>query len=240
MLRLFIHQFTRSTLLSSSSFISTNTIRPIIIPCYNITAAAIAVSIHHSKGIYNSLQLRPMITVTQTSSHASDVVPSKNTTSTINSKSIVQKQQTSSSVSPQQQTLHVTESAIQQIKYLASIKRPNQPESVFLRVYVDSGGCSGFQYKFEMDYFDGFHNNNNIDSNQDIIIQSTSTSEGGGQVRVIIDSTSLEMIQGSTLDYTREMIKSSFVIVNNPQSEQACGCGSSFAIKAFKSNPALD
>lgn len=58
--------------------------------------------------------------------------------------------------------------------------------------------------------------------------------------QVVVDSGSFELIKGSTVDYTQEMIRSSFAVVNNPQSESACGCGSSFAVKNFSSNPALD
>jgi iron-sulfur cluster assembly accessory protein len=56
----------------------------------------------------------------------------------------------------------------------------------------------------------------------------------------VVDSSSYELIKGSTVDYAQEMIRSSFAVVNNPQSESACGCGSSFAVKNFSSNPALD
>jgi iron-sulfur cluster assembly accessory protein len=58
--------------------------------------------------------------------------------------------------------------------------------------------------------------------------------------KVVIDSSSFDFIKGSTVDYVQEMVRSSFAVLNNPQSESACGCGSSFAVKNFASNPALD
>ena len=57
---------------------------------------------------------------------------------------------------------------------------------------------------------------------------------------VVVDSTSLDLIKGATIDYQEEMIRSAFAVVNNPNSESACGCGSSFAAKAFSINPAVD
>ena len=58
--------------------------------------------------------------------------------------------------------------------------------------------------------------------------------------KVVVDEGSFELIRGATVDFVQEMIRSSFAVVNNPQSESACGCGSSFAVKNFASNPALD
>jgi iron-sulfur cluster assembly accessory protein len=57
---------------------------------------------------------------------------------------------------------------------------------------------------------------------------------------VVIDDVSFDLLKGSTIDYAEDMMKSSFAVINNPQSEKACGCGSSFALKNFQANPALD
>lgn len=58
--------------------------------------------------------------------------------------------------------------------------------------------------------------------------------------KVVIDATSFELVKGATVDYEQDMMRSAFAIVNNPQSESACGCGSSFAVKNFSANPAID
>lgn len=63
---------------------------------------------------------------------------------------------------------------------------------------------------------------------------------GKDEAKVVVDSASFDLVKGSTVDYVQEMIRSSFAVVNNPQSESACGCGSSFAIKNFSANPAKD
>ena len=134
----------------------------------------------------------------------------------------------------------ITKSCAARIRQLAST-RPN-PDAVYLRLYVDAGGCSGFQYKFLLlseDNTDGTSNNDDeeedgtIDPEEDIVF----VKDG---MRVVVDATSLDLLRGSTIDYVQEMIRSSFAVVGNPQSESACGCGSSFAVKNFESNPALD
>ena len=58
--------------------------------------------------------------------------------------------------------------------------------------------------------------------------------------KVVIDSVSFDLVKGATIDFKEELIRSAFVVENNPQSESACGCGSSFAAKNFAANPARD
>ena len=135
----------------------------------------------------------------------------------------------------------ITASAVRQIHQLALLKRPHDPSQAYLRVYVDAGGCSGFQYKFEIGYLDSEEEDDLIDPEEDIVIAASLNEEDEDiAVCVVIDETSLEYLKGSKVDFVRELIKSSFAIVENPQSESACGCGSSFAVKNFESNPALD
>lgn len=85
-------------------------------------------------------------------------------------------------------------------------------ESLALRVAVRPGGCSGFSYEM---YFD-----NDIKSDD-------STTEFG-EVKVVVDPTSLPLLVGAELDYKGGLEKSGFEI-NNPNASKTCGCGSSFS-----------
>ncbi len=82
-----------------------------------------------------------------------------------------------------------------------------------LRVAVLAGGCSGFQYKFELD---------EAPQPDDLVIER-------GPARVFVDSASLDLLAGSELDYTDELMGSHFA-VRNPNATSACGCGTSFAV----------
>ena len=83
----------------------------------------------------------------------------------------------------------------------------------FFRITVLGGGCAGFQYKFDFE---------NEKKDTDNIISTH-------KVKILIDDTSLNLIQGSKIDYVTELIGSSFKIIN-PQASSSCGCGTSFSI----------
>ncbi|KAH8414153.1 hypothetical protein KR222_009586, partial [Zaprionus bogoriensis] len=85
----------------------------------------------------------------------------------------------------------------------------------FLRVTVEGGGCSGFQYKFDLD----------TKLNEDDL------QFGEGQAKVVIDNISLDYCTGATVDYHSELIRAGFRMIANPLAEQGCSCGSSFSIK---------
>ncbi len=96
-------------------------------------------------------------------------------------------------------------------KHIASVLEKDSAK--YFRITVLGGGCAGFQYKFD------FENSKN---DEDILIHNE-------KIDVVIDETSLELIQNSKIDYVQELIGSSFKITN-PQATSSCGCGTSFSI----------
>jgi iron-sulfur cluster assembly accessory protein len=111
------------------------------------------------------------------------------------------------------------------LQRIRALQKNSANEKLKLRILVEGGGCSGFQYKFSMD--------ENIPDIDDIVVEKDG-------VHVVIDSSSFDLVKGSTIDFKQELIRSAFAVLANPQSESACGCGSSFAVKNFTSNPAVD
>jgi iron-sulfur cluster assembly protein/iron-sulfur cluster insertion protein len=87
-----------------------------------------------------------------------------------------------------------------------------EEQGLALRMAVRPGGCSGFSYEM---YFDS-----EVDDN-DIV-------EEFGDVRVLVDPQSAEMVRGSTLDYKEGLMGAGFAI-ENPNVTRSCGCGNSFS-----------
>jgi len=110
-------------------------------------------------------------------------------------------------------------------KRIAKLEADGAPAR--LRLQIDGGGCSGFEYKFEVERADA-----PVGEDDHVFTRDQSA--------VVVDDSSLEFVRGATVDFQQEMIRSAFAVVDNPNSESACGCGSSFALKNFESNPAID
>jgi iron-sulfur cluster assembly accessory protein len=103
----------------------------------------------------------------------------------------------------------VTERAAQRIGEI--LRR--EPPGTMLRVSVEGGGCSGFQYKFDIEQ---------ARAADDLVI----TRDGA---TVLIDQVSLGYLAGSEIDFVDDLIGASFR-VNNPKATASCGCGTSFSI----------
>ncbi|HEY8610231.1 MAG TPA: iron-sulfur cluster assembly accessory protein [Roseomonas sp.] len=101
----------------------------------------------------------------------------------------------------------VTPSALAQVAEIAAAQ--GRPEAG-LRLAVEAGGCSGFQYKFDL-----------IDAPEadDLVIEG----------RVFIDPVSLDLLRGAVLDWADELIGAHFT-VKNPVAVSGCGCGVSFSV----------
>jgi iron-sulfur cluster insertion protein len=104
----------------------------------------------------------------------------------------------------------VTPRAAAQVAEIAS--REGKP-GAGLRLAVDAGGCSGFQYRFALE---------EAPAEDDLVIQE-------GAAKVFVDPTSLELLAGAELDWNEALIGAHFA-VKNPQAVSACGCGTSFAV----------
>ncbi|XP_059478365.1 iron-sulfur cluster assembly 2 homolog, mitochondrial [Neocloeon triangulifer] len=129
--------------------------------------------------------------------------------STNNATRLLSSSQTATDSAKGSEELKISDSCVERLKEITS------DDGGHLRITVEGGGCSGFQYKFDID--------NKINDDDRIL-------EKGG-IKVVVDITSLDYLKGSTVDYHKELIRSAFRIIDNPKAEQGCSCGASFAIK---------
>jgi len=103
----------------------------------------------------------------------------------------------------------VSERAARRIAEIAA----GEPDKPLLRVSVEGGGCSGFQYKFDLVA---------ASEADDLLIERAGA-------RVLIDRVSLEYMAGSEIDFVDDLIGSAFKVIN-PNATASCGCGTSFSI----------
>ena len=100
--------------------------------------------------------------------------------------------------------INFSKKAVERIDQLIAKK----PSGTFFRIMIKGGGCSGFKYDFSFD--------NKIDEN-DLKHQN-----------IVVDRSSLDMLKGSQVDFSEELIGNSFKI-SNPKTKSSCGCGISFS-----------
>lgn len=107
--------------------------------------------------------------------------------------------------------VQLSDSAVERLQELSL----NSREPVVLRLTVEGGGCSGFQYEFTLD----------------------SSAKEGDRVferdgaTVVMDDVSYEFLRGATVDFEADLMRAAFVVQSNPNAASSCGCGSSFVAK---------
>ncbi|HRY07844.1 MAG TPA: iron-sulfur cluster insertion protein ErpA [Hyphomicrobiaceae bacterium] len=103
----------------------------------------------------------------------------------------------------------LTESAARRINEIIAA----EPKAKILRISVEGGGCSGFQYKFDL-----------VESaaGEDLVLERSGA-------KVVIDPVSLQFLGGSQIDFVDDLMGASFQI-KNPNATASCGCGTSFSI----------
>jgi iron-sulfur cluster assembly accessory protein len=106
-------------------------------------------------------------------------------------------------------TITLTERAARRISEIMT----SEPEGSMLRISVNGGGCSGFQYAFEVDRTQG---------DEDLRID-------GPGAAVLIDDVSVQYMDGAVIDFVDDLMGQSFKI-ENPLATASCGCGTSFSL----------
>jgi len=103
---------------------------------------------------------------------------------------------------------------------LQKISTGDNNPNLALRVSIESGGCHGFQYLMDL-----------TDLSKNPATEEDTIFEGEKGEKIVVDEASLELLNGSTVDYTMELIGSQFKITGIPGATSSCGCGTSFDIK---------
>jgi iron-sulfur cluster assembly accessory protein len=103
----------------------------------------------------------------------------------------------------------VTQAALDRVAVLMK----DEPDGTMLRVSVEGGGCSGFQYKYEL-------TQDQLDD--DVVL-------GNDTVKVLVDAVSLPYLADSVIDYKVSLMGAAFEI-SNPNATASCGCGTSFSL----------
>jgi iron-sulfur cluster insertion protein len=104
-------------------------------------------------------------------------------------------------------------------KIYSIIEEEGSANPLFLRVFVNGGGCSGFQYGFTLD---------EQSTDEDFVIEKN-VPQTDKQIKVLVDYMSLNYLKGAEITYQDDLNGAQFVI-KNPNATSTCGCGSSFSV----------
>ncbi|KAI5664752.1 hypothetical protein M9H77_24075 [Catharanthus roseus] len=121
---------------------------------------------------------------------------------------------TSDSPSPSESqslvAVHMSDNCVRRMKELQTLEGKEK----MLRLSIEAGGCSGFQYNFSLD---------DKSSSDDRIFERDG-------VKLVVDKISLDFVKGATVDYVEELIRSAFQVSTNPSAVGGCSCKSSFMV----------
>ncbi len=109
-----------------------------------------------------------------------------------------------------QETVKLTDNAVRRITRILG----GEPAGAALRISVEGGGCSGFQYRYDLTH--------DAPTNDDVVLARDGA-------KVLIDTISLQYMGGSEVDFVDDLMGQSFQI-RNPLASASCGCGTSFTI----------
>lgn len=124
---------------------------------------------------------------------------------------------------------------------LSQIIARDQNPRLALRITVESGGCHGFQYQMSLTNVPAIDASTSqpvaipdavaTDKSSPALDEDDTLFEGEQGAKVVMDGPSLELLKGSKVDFTTELIGSQFKIADNPLATSSCGCGTSFDVK---------
>ena len=129
--------------------------------------------------------------------------------------------------------------ALIRIQRLKEIMFQDSNPNLALRIQVESGGCHGFQYLMSLTTLPPLdsHSSAEEETSKEMVgnldeDDTVFAADDGSGAKIVMDGPSLELLKGSKVDFTMELIGSQFKIVDNPLATSSCGCGTSFDIKA--------
>eukprot|EP01117_Protostelium_nocturnum_P016494 TRINITY_DN6532_c0_g1_i2.p1 TRINITY_DN6532_c0_g1~~TRINITY_DN6532_c0_g1_i2.p1 ORF type:complete len:201 (+),score=50.73 TRINITY_DN6532_c0_g1_i2:145-747(+) len=126
-------------------------------------------------------------------------------------------------------SISISDRCVEKFNKMVSQDWVKDKEDAALRLEIKQGGCSGFEYSFSLDHPTLPDNQEQTNEEEEDVVDRYFQKDG---CRIVVDSISLTHVNGSLIDYDDDnMIKSAFVVAENPNATISCSCGTSFASK---------